>query len=213
VLPTDHLAAFLLTIYILIVIPGPSVLFTISRGVALGRRAALATVLGNTSGLVAQLLLVAVGLGAILARSEAVYTVVKLVGAAYLVLLGIRSIRERKHLAGVLTSGTVAPRSLGRTIREGFVVGVTNPKGVLIFTAVLPQFIDHSRGHYTVQLVSLGLLCAVVALLSDSTWALASGSARAWLGRSPERLQRLSVGGGISLIALGCGLALTGRRN
>ena len=212
-LPTDHLAAFLLTIYILIVIPGPSVLFTISRGVALGRRAALATVLGNTSGLVAQLLLVAVGLGAILARSEAVYTVVKLVGAAYLVLLGIRSIRERKHLAGVLTSGTVAPRSLGRTIREGFVVGVTNPKGVLIFTAVLPQFIDHSRGHYTVQLVSLGLLCAVVALLSDSTWALASGSARAWLGRSPERLQRLSVGGGISLIALGCGLALTGRRN
>jgi threonine/homoserine/homoserine lactone efflux protein len=213
VLPTDHLAAFLLTIYILIVIPGPSVLFTISRGVALGRRAALATVLGNTSGLVAQLLLVAVGLGAILARSEAVYTVVKLVGAAYLVLLGIRSIRERKHLAGVLTSGAVAPRSLGRTIREGFVVGVTNPKGVLIFTAVLPQFIDHSRGHYTVQLVSLGLLCAIVALLSDSTWALASGSARAWLGRSPERLQRLSVGGGISLIALGCGLALTGRRN
>ena len=211
--PTDHLAAFLLTIYILIVIPGPSVLFTISRGVALGRRAALATVLGNTSGLVAQLLLVAVGLGAILARSETVYTVVKLVGAAYLVLLGIRSIRERKHLAGVLTSGTVAPRSLGRTIREGFVVGLTNPKGVLIFTAVLPQFIDHTRGHYTLQLLSLGLLCAVIALLSDSTWALASGSARAWLGRSPERLQRLSVGGGISLIALGCGLALTGRRN
>jgi threonine/homoserine/homoserine lactone efflux protein len=213
VVPTDHLAAFLLTIYILIVIPGPSVLFTISRGVALGRRAALATVLGNTSGLVAQLLLVAVGLGAILARSETVYTVVKLVGAAYLVLLGIRSIRERKHLAGVLTSGAVAPRSLGRTIREGFVVGLTNPKGVLIFTAVLPQFIDHSRGHYTLQLLSLGLLCAVIALLSDSTWALASGSARAWLGRSPERLQRLSVGGGISLIALGCGLALTGRRN
>jgi len=213
VVPTDHLAAFLLTIYILIVIPGPSVLFTISRGVALGRRAALATVLGNTSGLVAQLLLVAVGLGAILARSETVYTVVKLVGAAYLVLLGIRSIRERKHLAGVLTSGTVAPRSLGRTIREGFVVGLTNPKGVLIFTAVLPQFIDHTRGHYTLQLLSLGLLCAVIALLSDSTWALASGSARAWLGRSPERLQRLSVGGGISLIALGCGLALTGRRN
>jgi threonine/homoserine/homoserine lactone efflux protein len=213
VVPTDHLPAFLLTIYILIVIPGPSVLFTISRGVALGRRAALATVLGNTSGLVAQLLLVAVGLGAILARSDAVYAVVKLIGAAYLVLLGIRSIRERKQLAGVLASGSVAPRSLGRTIREGFVVGLTNPKGVLIFTAVLPQFIDRSQGHYTVQLLSLGLLCAVIALLSDSTWALASGSARAWLGRSPERLERLSVGGGISLIALGCGLALTGRKN
>ncbi len=212
-LPTDHLAAFLLTIYVLIVIPGPSVLFTISRGVALGRRAALATVLGNTSGLVAQLLLVAVGLGAILARSDAVYTVVKLIGAAYLVLLGIRSIRERKQLAGVLRAGAVAPRSLGRTIREGFLVGVTNPKGVLIFTAVLPQFIDRSEGDDTLQLVSLGLLCALVALLSDSTWALASGSARAWLGRSPQRLERLSAGGGITLIALGAGLALTGRRN
>jgi threonine/homoserine/homoserine lactone efflux protein len=212
-LPTDHLAAFLLTIYVLIVIPGPSVLFTISRGVALGRRAALATVLGNTSGLVAQLLLVAVGLGAILTRSDAVYTVVKLIGAAYLVLLGIRSIRERKQLAGVLRAGAVAPRSLGRTIREGFLVGFTNPKGVLIFTAVLPQFIDRSQGHYPVQLLSLGLVCALIALLSDSTWALASGSARAWLGRSPQRLERLSAGGGITLIALGAGLALTGRKS
>jgi threonine/homoserine/homoserine lactone efflux protein len=213
VLPTNHLAAFLLTIYVLIVIPGPSVLFTISRGVSLGRRAALATVLGNTSGLVVQLVLVALGLGALLARSDTVYTVLKLIGAAYLVILGIRSIRERKQLAGALTETSLAPRSLGRTIREGFIVGVTNPKGLLIFTAVLPAFIDRSRGHYTLQLLSLGLLCAVVALFSDSTWAIASGTARNWLGRSPERLERLSVGGGISLIALGAGLALTGRKN
>jgi threonine/homoserine/homoserine lactone efflux protein len=213
VLPTDHLVAFLVTIYVLIVIPGPSVLFTISRGVALGRRAALATVLGNTSGLVAQLILVAIGLGSVLASSDAVYTVVKLIGAGYLVLLGIRSIRDRKQLAGVLSSSTVAPRSLGRTVREGFIVGFTNPKGVLIFTAVLPQFIDRSQGRYTIQLLSLGLLCAIVALLSDSTWAIASGSARAWLGRSPQRLERLSLGGGISLIALGAGLALTGRKS
>jgi threonine/homoserine/homoserine lactone efflux protein len=212
VLPTNHLAAFLLTIYVLIVIPGPSVLFTISRGVSLGRRAALATVLGNTSGLVAQLVLVAVGLGAVLARSDTVYTVLKLIGAGYLVILGIRSIRERKQLAGALTATSLAPRSLGRTIREGFIVGVTNPKGLLIFTAVLPAFIDRSQGHYTLQLLSLGLLCAVVALFSDSTWAIASGTARNWLGRSPERLERLSAGGGICLIALGAGLALTGRK-
>src|SRR5215468_4216607 len=107
-LPTAHLAAFLLTIYVLIVIPGPSVLFTISRGVALGRRAALATVLGNTSGLVAQLLLVAVGLGSVLARSDTAYTVIKLIGAAYLIVLGIRSIRDRKQLAGVLRTSSVA---------------------------------------------------------------------------------------------------------
>ena len=211
-LPTNHLAAFLLTIYVLIVIPGPSVLFTISRGVSLGRRAALATVLGNTSGLVVQLVLVAVGLGALLARSDTIYTVLKLIGAAYLVILGLRSIRERKQLAGALTAASIAPRRLGRTIREGFIVGVTNPKGLLIFTAVLPAFIDRSRGHYTLQLLSLGLLCAVVALFSDSTWAIASGTARNWLGRSPERLERLSAGGCICLIALGAGLALTGRK-
>ena len=211
-LATNHLAAFLLTIYVLIVIPGPSVLFTISRGVSLGRRAALATVLGNTSGLVVQLVLVAVGLGALLARSDTIYTVLKLIGAAYLVILGLRSIRERKQLAGVLTAASIAPRSLGRTIREGFVVGVTNPKGLLIFTAVLPAFIDRSRGHYTLQLLSLGLLCAVVALFSDSTWAIASGTARNWLGRSPQRLERLSAAGGVCLIALGAGLALTGRK-
>ncbi len=211
--PTAHLPAFLATVYVLILIPGPSVLFTISRGVALGRRAALATVLGNTSGLLVQLLLVAVGLGSLLASSDAVYTVLKLIGAAYLVLLGIRSIRERKRLSSRLRSTSVAPRSLGRTIREGFVVGVTNPKGVLIFTAVLPQFIDRSQGHYTIQLLSLGLICVLVALISDSTWAIASGTARSWLGRSPERLERLSIGGGVTLIALGAGLVLTGRKH
>jgi threonine/homoserine/homoserine lactone efflux protein len=107
----------------------------------------------------------------------------------------------------------VAPRSPARIIREGFVVGVTNPKGLLIFTAVLPQFIERSRGHETLQLASLGLICVIVALLSDSAWAIASGTARKWFGRSPRRLERLSAGGGLAMIALGAGLALTGRRS
>jgi threonine/homoserine/homoserine lactone efflux protein len=213
VLPTDHMLAFLVTVYVLILIPGPSVLFVVSRGVALGRRAALATVLGNTTGLALQLALVVLGVGSLLARSDTVYTVVKLIGAAYLVLLGVRSIRDRKQLAAVLDQAVIAPRSLIRTIREGVVVGATNPKGVLIFTAVVPQFIDRSRGHATLQLISLGLICMLVALLSDSAWALASGTARQWLGSSPRRLQRLSVGGGLTLVALGAGLALTGRKN
>ncbi|HEY3729346.1 MAG TPA: LysE family translocator [Solirubrobacteraceae bacterium] len=212
-LPTARLPAFLLTVYVLIVIPGPSVLFTISRGVALGRRAALATVVGNTSGLVFQLMLVVIGIGSILASSDTVFTVLKLIGAAYLILLGARNIRDRKELAGALGTVGVAPRSLTRILREGFVVGATNPKGLIIFTAVLPQFIDRSQGHPTLQLASLGLLCAVVALLSDGTWAIASGTARQWLGRSPRRLEMLSAGGGVTLIALGAGLALTGRKN
>jgi threonine/homoserine/homoserine lactone efflux protein len=211
-LPTSHLPAFLVTVYVLILIPGPSVLFVVSRGVALGRRAALATVLGNAGGLAAQLVLVVVGVGSILASSDTVFTTLKLIGAAYLVLLGVRSIRERRSLAGTLAEAGPAPRSTGRILREGFFVGATNPKGLIIFTAVLPQFIDRSQGHATLQLASLGLICVVVALLSDGSWALISGTAREWLGRSPRRLERLSAGGGLTLIALGVWLALTGRR-
>ena len=210
-LPTDHLAAFLVTVYVLILIPGPSVLFTVSRGVALGRRAALVTVLGNVCGLLLQLVLVVVGLGSILASSQTVFTVLKLIGAAYLVLLGVRSIRERKQLAGALDVAGVAPRSLSRILREGFFVGATNPKGLIIFTAVLPQFIDPSLGQPRLQLLTLGLICAVIAVLSDGSWALASGTARVWLGKSPRRLELLSAGGGVTLIGLGVALALTGR--
>ncbi len=211
-LPVDHLLPFLVTVYVLIVIPGPSVLFTISRGVALGRRAALATVVGNTLGLLLQLVIVIVGLGSVLASSETVFTVVKLVGAAYLIVLGLRSIRDRKQLASALAPVAPAPRSLRTTIREGFTVGATNPKGLIIFTAVLPTFIERSLGHPTLQLASMGAVCVVVALLSDSSWGLASGTARAWLGRSPRRLERMSFGGGLAMIALGTGLALTGRQ-
>ncbi|MFL5861901.1 MAG: LysE family translocator, partial [Solirubrobacteraceae bacterium] len=109
-LPTDHLAAFLLTVYVLILVPGPSVLFVVSRGVALGRRAALATVLGNTAGLALQGALVCAGLGSLLARSDAVFTTLKLIGAGYLIVLGIRTIRDRRHLAGALTGIDMAPR-------------------------------------------------------------------------------------------------------
>jgi threonine/homoserine/homoserine lactone efflux protein len=158
-------------------------------------------------GLLLQLVLVVVGLGSVLASSETVFTVVKLCGAAYLVLLGVRSIRNRKELADALTPGALSPHRSRRTLRESFMVGATNPKGLLIFTAVLPEFIVRSAGHTTLQLATLGVICAVVALLSDSTWALASGTARAWFGRSPARLERLSAGGGVAMIALGGVLA------
>jgi threonine/homoserine/homoserine lactone efflux protein len=213
-LPTRHLLEFLLTIYVLIVIPGPSVLFVISRGVALGRRAALASVLGNAGGLLLQLVLVAIGIGSIVASSDAVFTVIKLLGAGYLVYLGARNVLRRKSLSALFTpSAGVEPKPLRRIIREGFFVGSTNPKGVLIFTAVLPQFIDRSQGHVTVQLALLGAICVVIALLSDGTWGLIAGSARQWFGRSPRRLERMTGAGGMMLIALGFGLALTNRRN
>ncbi len=213
-LPTRHLVEFLLTVYVLILIPGPSVLFVVSRGVALGRRAALATVVGNASGFALQLFLVSIGVGSLVARSDAVFTTLKLCGAAYLVFLGVRNIRARKELARLFAPvEPVNPKPVRRIIREGFFVGATNPKGVIIFTAVLPQFIDRSQGHVTLQLALLGAICIAIALLSDGAWAIASGTAREWLGSSPERLERMTGAGGVALIALGFGLAVTTRRN
>src|ERR1700733_13768957 len=123
-LPTRHLVEFLLTVYVLILIPGPSVLFVVSRGVALGRRAALATVVGNASGLALQLVLVSIGVGSLVARSDAVFTTLKLCGAAYLVFLGVRHIRERKELARLFAPvQPTTPKPMRRIIREGFFVG------------------------------------------------------------------------------------------
>jgi len=213
-LPTQHLPAFLLTVYVLILIPGPSVLFVVSRGVSLGRRAAFATVVGNASGFVLQLVLVSIGVGSLVARSDAVFTTLKLLGAGYLVFLGVRNIRDRKQLAALFTPAVrPAPKSLRRIVREGFFVGATNPKGLLVFTAVVPQFIDPSQGHITLQIATLGAICIVIGFLSDTAWALASGTAREWLGRSTRRLEWMTAGGGVTLIALGLGLALTQRKN
>ena len=189
-LPTRHLLEFLLTIYVLILIPGPSVMFAISRGVALGRRAALISVLGNAGGLVLQLVLVVIGIGAIVASSDAVFTAVKLLGAAYLVYLGARNIRQRKSLSSAFTqSGVGEAKPLRRTVREGFLVGATNPKGVLIFTAILPQFIDRSQGHVSLQLAFLGAICVVIGFLSDGAW-----DARGRLGAPVVRTLAASPG-------------------
>ena len=211
-LPTAHLAAFVLAVWVLILVPGPSVLFAVSRGVALGRRAALATVLGNTLGLFVQLVFVSLGVGALIARSDAVFTTLKLVGAVYLVLLGVRTFRERRELAGLL-GRPVERKPLSRIIREGFLVGATNPKGALIFTVIVPQFIVRSSGRVSLQIFTLGLVCCLLALVSDGTWGLAAGTARQLLSRSPRRLSWLGAGGGVTLVGLGLGLALTGRKD
>jgi threonine/homoserine/homoserine lactone efflux protein len=207
-----RLAAFTAVAFALVVIPGPSVLFVIGRGMAFGRRAAIATVFGNTAGVYVQVIALALGLSAVIQRSETVFTAIKLAGAAYLVVLGIRAIRSRRALAFAVEAAP-PPRSLARTIWEGFLVGLTNPKATIFFATILPQFVDPARGHTTLQLLVLGLVFAVVALVSDSTWGIAAGSARERLGRSPRRLARLGAAGGVTMIGLGLGLALTGRRS
>lgn len=210
--PTDSLLAFAATAFALIVIPGPSVLFVISRGVALGRRAAVATVLGNAAGAYTQVVVVALGLGTLIERSATLFTAVKLVGAMYVVFLGVQAFRHRERLASVSDAATT-PRGTRRILREGYVVGITNPKSAVFMAAVLPQFADPSRGHVPLQLLLLGLVFVGIALVSDSVWGLAAGSARVWLGRSPRRLAALGGAGGLVMIGLGVRLAVTGRQD
>ena len=207
----SNLAAFALASLILIVIPGPSVLFVITRGVVLGRRAALATVLGNCAGVYVQVAAVALGIGVIVERSVVVYNTIKLAGAAYLVWLGVRTFRNRRAL--VLALGApVTPKSGRRILREGFVVGVTNPKAAVFFAAILPQFTEPSLGHVPLQMLILGVVFVAIAMVCDGAWALVAGTARERLTASPKRLGAIGGAGGIVLIGLGVGLAVTGRK-
>jgi threonine/homoserine/homoserine lactone efflux protein len=206
---TGHLLAFSLTALAIIAVPGPSVLFVISRALTLGRAGALATVAGNAAGEYALVLLVAVGVGAIVERSVVVFTVLKLVGAAYVVYLGVQAVRHRRSLRGVVER-VVPAQSMGRVLREGFVVGVANPKTAVFFAAVLPQFVDRSAGRVPLQLLVLGAVFIAIALVSDSMWALGAGAARSWFVTSPRRLELVGGTGGLIMIGVGASIALRG---
>jgi threonine/homoserine/homoserine lactone efflux protein len=210
--PTSHLLAFTLTAFVLIAIPGPSVLFTVSRAIALGRVAGVATVAGNTVGAFTQVVAVAFGIGPLVERSVALFTVVKLAGACYLVYLGVQAVRHRHSLAAAL-GPHVERKTAARIVLDGFLVGVSNPKVIVFFAAMLPQFVDRQAGHVPVQIIVLGAIFAGVALISDSTWAVAAGTVRAWLGASPRRLALLGGSGGLTMIGIGVGLAVTGRKD
>jgi len=211
VLPTGHLLAFALTALALIAAPGPSVLFVISRSLVLGRAAGLATVVGNALGAYVQVVAVAFGVGAVVQRSVTVFTALKLIGAVYLIYLGLHAVRHRHSLAGALDTAVEA-KTTRRVLRDGFVVGVANPKVIIFFTAILPQFVDPRAGHVPVQMLLLGAVFFAIALISDSTWALAASAARSWLGRSPRRLEAIGGAGGLVMIGIGARLALTGRK-
>ncbi|MFF7145833.1 LysE family translocator [Streptomyces nodosus] len=204
-----HFWAFLAVVAVLIAVPGPSVVFVVGRGVALGRRAALATAVGNNGGVLIQAVLVAFGLGTVVAQSIVVFSVLKLAGALYLVYLGVQTWRHRGELA-VSDVQQRPPANVRRIVRQGFVVGVSNPKGFLIFSAVLPQFVNRSAGQVTLQLLILGIVCAAVALVSDSAWGLLAGTARGWFRGSPRRLSAIGTASGAVMVGLGVRLALTG---
>ena len=198
--------AFLIASILFIQVPGPSLLFTIGRALTVGRREALLSVVGNALGLVVQVGFVALGLGAIVAASAAAYTVLKLAGAAYVVWLGVSAIRHRADARVALESPERTPPTRRHAVRTGFIVGVTNPKTIMFFAAFLPQFISES-GPTALQVALLGIVFAILAVCSDSLWALGAGKARDWFARKPHRLDTLSASGGGMMIALGVTLA------
>ena len=209
---TSHVLGFALLAFILIIIPGPNVLFVVSRSLMLGKAAGVGTAIGGQLGVYAQVAAVAFGIGALVERSVAVFTVIKLAGAAYLIYLGVQAIRHRKALWSTLDAAVEA-KSLRRIIRDGFAVGLSNPKSIVFFTAVLPQFVDRSAGHVPVQMLLLGATFVAIAGLCDSSWALAAGTARAWFARSPRRLELVGGTGGLVMIGIGASLALSGRKD
>lgn len=212
-MPTSsQLAAFVVASFLFIQVPGPSLLFTIGRALTVGRRDALLSVVGNTVGLVAQVVCVALGLGALVAASATAYTALKLVGAAYVVWLGIQAIRHRADARLAMEGGAAGEPVRGSALGSvwtGFLVGVTNPKSIVFFAAFLPQFIDPSSPAAP-QLLLLGLLFGAMAVCSDTCWALAASRARDWFARKPRRLDSLGAAGGVMMVGLGAGLATTG---
>jgi threonine/homoserine/homoserine lactone efflux protein len=169
-------------------------------------------VAGNTVGAFTQVLAVAFGIGPLIEHSIVLFNVLKLAGAGYLIFLGIQAIRHRNSLAESL-GPQVERKTVTRIVIDGFTVGVTNPKVIVFFSAILPQFVDRQAGHVPLQIVVLGGVFAGVALLSDSAWALAAGTVRSWLSRSPRRLAMLGGTGGLAMIAIGTRLAFTGRND
>jgi threonine/homoserine/homoserine lactone efflux protein len=212
VVSAGQFAGFAIAAVVLIVIPGPGVLFVIGRALAHGRSTALASVVGHSAGNFVLAVCVAFGIGAIVERSAAIFAVIRLAGAAYLVWLGIMAFRRRGSLALVL-SDAAAPRGSVRSVREGFVVGVTNPKGVILFAAVLPQFVDRAAGHVPAQMLILSAMAVLIGLASDICYGLAASTVRSWFARSPRRLGLVGGVGGLAMIGLGVTLALTGGRS
>lgn len=198
--------AFCLASAVLVAIPGPSVFFVVGRSLTLGRRGGLLSVLGNTLGLLPHLIAVAVGVGALVAASAPLLTVIKLAGAGYLIYLGVQAVRHRGVGADPLEQSEPSRRHL---LGQGFLVGVSNPKTMLFLVAVLPQFVSPDGGAVGLQMLILGGLFALIALLGDSVWAVLAGTMRDSFVKAPRRLTHLRGAGGVMMVGLGGGLALS----
>jgi len=202
-----NLPVFLLAALILLLTPGPAVLYIVTRSVDQGRKAGLVSVLGVELGNTFHVVAATMGLSAILLTSALAFSIVKYAGAAYLIYIGIRTLRTPVKTD---VPSVEAQKSLQRTFSHGVIVAALNPKPALFFLAFLPQFVDSTRGSVALQFFLLGIIFVAMALTTDSMYALASGTAGSWLRRNVwfTRFQRY-VAGSI-YIGLGLTAAFTG---
>ena len=196
---------FILTALALLAIPGPAVLYVVSRSIDQGRSAGIASVAGITTGTVVHVTLAAVGLSSLVLASKVAFDGVRYAGAAYLIVLGIRRLVTRRTDDGVQAA---PPRTRRELYTQGVVVNLTNPKTIVFIFAFIPQFVDVGAGHVWLQIMALGITFAALGFMSDTCYAFVAGSIADRLRGTPviARVERWF--GGTVLIGLGVAAAL-----
>jgi threonine/homoserine/homoserine lactone efflux protein len=193
------LLGFLVLALVIIIVPGPSVLFAIGRALVLGTRLAVLSVLGNAIGVGLQIIVVALGLGVLIQQAPIVFFAIKIIGALVIALLGIRAFLDRRNLEIADEKST----SSKVVLRQSIVVGITNAKTFVFFIAALPSFVSPVDGNPIVQMLILGLIFSIIGIASDMVYAVSAGKARDWLSTSQRRLANFRGIGGIALTLLG----------
>jgi threonine/homoserine/homoserine lactone efflux protein len=209
--PTNELLLFVTAALVLLLIPGPAVLYILARSIDQGRGAGLASAAGIGVGTLVHVIAAAVGLSALLVSSTAAYSVLKYAGAVYLLCLGIKKFRECPN--NEMQVRHFDPIPIGKVFAQGVVVNVLNPKTAIFFFVFLPQFVSPGRGHVTLQFFTLGMLFAVMGWMSDSMWALAAVSAARWLRASKGFANNQRFVSGTVYVALGLATAVGGTRH
>jgi threonine/homoserine/homoserine lactone efflux protein len=208
VINTQNLTQFILASVAIILVPGPSVMFVIARAVAWGRLTALLTALGNALGMLLLSVFIAVGLGPLLQRYALLLIVVQVLGGMYLIHLGIDAWRHKQEHADDMVKIEEVKPSNYQILRQGFTVGALNPKALVFFSAVFPQFVDPDVGSITIQLLIFGAIFTALALILDGTWGVLVGSSRDWFVTSRNRLVFLRTVGAVVMMALGVGVII-----
>jgi len=201
VIPIENVLTFIAFALVIIAIPGPSVMFAISRALVLGNRGAVLTVVGNGIGVFVQALAVSIGLGVLIQSNDLLMHIIRLTGAGFLIYLGITAIRHRRDGLD-LTTPVVTPRS-SHILRESILVGLANPKTIVFFSAAFPQFVVSSDTPIVLQMVLLSVIFVVFGISGDAIYALSAGAARDWFAKSESRVVAMRTIGGIAMTTLG----------